>query len=117
MKTLTTKFKSCYQVRSILLVPLIAMFLIGCRTSEDRLNDAASTRAQAGLVEEAIAAGQILPEMPKDCRRWESSGVTTGDRLDAALVKTDKALTKANLRVRRCYNWYKDIKEGNSGDG
>jgi hypothetical protein len=49
--------------------------------------------------------GQAV-ELPADCRRWQASGVQPRDRLDVALVKTDTALTQANLRVRRCAAWH-----------
>lgn len=87
-------------------VLLTALCLSACAAgSQARLNDAARLGAEAGLVPEALAAAR-LPEYPPDCRRWQPSGVVEGDRLDAALLKTDQALTQANLRVRRCATWY-----------
>lgn len=88
------------------LVLLTLTFLGGCAaSSQSRINGAARTGSEAGLVADALAAGE-LPAYPADCRRWQPSGVVEGDRLDAALVKTDSALTQANLRVRRCADWY-----------
>lgn len=85
---------------------LTALSLSACAAgSQARLNDAARLGAEAGLVPEALAAAR-LPTYPADCRRWQPSGVAAGDRLDAALLKTDQALTQANLRVRRCAEWY-----------
>lgn len=82
------------------------VFLAGCgATSQQRAGAAARLGAEAGLVAEALATGR-MPAYPADCRRWQPSGVVEGDRLDAALVKTDQALTQANLRVRRCAEWY-----------
>lgn len=90
----------------MMLALLTLTFLGGCAaSSQTRLNNAARAGAEAGLVAGAIATGQ-LPTYPADCRRWQPSGVVEGDRLDAALVKTDQALTQANLRVRRCADWY-----------
>lgn len=95
---------------SMMLVLLTAASLSGCAaSSQARLNGAARIGAEAGLVPEALAAAQ-LPEYPPDCRRWQPSGVVEGDRLDAALLKTDQALTQANLRVRRCATWYDGLK-------
>lgn len=91
-------------------VLLTALSLSGCAaTSQSRVNEAARLGAEAGLVPEALATAR-LPEYPPDCRRWQPSGVVGGDRLDAALLKTDQALTQANLRVRRCATWYDGLK-------
>ena len=88
---------------------LTALSLSACAaTSQSRVNEAARLGAEAGLVPEALAAAR-LPEYPSDCRRWLPSGVAEGDRLDAALLKTDQALTQANLRVRRCATWYDEL--------
>lgn len=89
-----------------MLALLTAASLSGCTASSQvRLNEAARVGAEAGLVGQALEAGQ-LPTYPDDCRRWQPSGVREGERLDAALLKTDQALTQANLRVRRCADWY-----------
>ena len=92
-------------------VLLTALCLSACAagSAQTRLNEAARVGAEAGLVPEALAAAR-LPEYPPDCRRWQPSGVSEGDRLDAALLKTDQALTQANLRVRRCATWYDELK-------
>ena len=92
-------------------------FLAGCATSDAgrRLGDAAQTQAQAGLVGEALDATRDLPPQPQDCSRQERSGVRSGDRLDAALVKTDNALTRANQRVRRCHEWYNGLRGATGG--
>lgn len=91
-------------------VLLTAACLSACAAgSQVRINSAARLGAEAGLVSQALEAVQ-LPEYPPDCRRWQPSGVLEGDRLDAALLKTDQALTQANLRVRRCATWYDELK-------
>lgn len=84
----------------------MALCLSGCAAgSQERLNSAARNEVQASLVTQALDVGRG-PPLPTDCRHWQTSGVTEGDRLDAALVKTDQALYQANQRVRRCANWY-----------
>lgn len=93
----------------MLLVLSTLLFLSGCAAgSQQRMNAAARTGAEAGLVNQALAAGRF-PDYPDDCRRWQTSGVQENDRLDAALVKTDQALTQSNLRVRRCADWYDSV--------
>ena len=87
-----------------------------CVTAEDRLRAAGTIQAEAGLVDTAIEAARQLPDLPADCTTREASGVRKGDRLDVALVKTDRALGRANARVRRCAAWYGDL-EGNIADG
>lgn len=87
-------------------------FLISCATADqERLNQAARTTAEAGQVESAIEQTTQLPPQPNDCENMERSGVTNGDRLDVALVKTDRALSRANSRVARCAAWYDDLKQ------
>lgn len=89
----------------------MGMFLISCATADqERLNQAARTTAEAGQVETAIAQTTQLPSQPDDCDNMERSGVTDGDRLDVALVKTDRALSRANSRVARCAAWYEDLR-------
>jgi hypothetical protein len=85
------------------------MFLAGCTTDSAALNAAASQAASADIVPQAIEAARRLPELPPDCRRREGSGVAIGDRLDVALLKTDRALGRANDRVTRCAAWFEDI--------
>lgn len=85
----------------------MAAFLAACTTdSAGRLGRAAATSAKAGLTEQAIAAGRQTAALPADCRLRERSGVQAGDRLDIALVKTDRALGRANDRVARCAAWH-----------
>ena len=94
----------------MMLALLTAASLSGCAaSSQSRLNKAARVGAEAGLVGQALEARQF-PTYPDDCRRWQPSGVREGERLDAALLKTDQALTQANLRVRRCADWYDGLR-------
>lgn len=94
-----------------MLALLTVVSLSGCApSSRERLGEAARAAAEAGLVSKALETGS-LPDQPGDCRKWQPSGVREGDRLDAALLKTDQALTQANLRVRRCAGWYDEIKK------
>lgn len=58
----------------------------------------------AGLAEgRRMAAPAALPER---CRRTERIGARAGDRLDAALVKADAALGRANLTITSCARWH-----------
>lgn len=95
----------------------MGLFLISCATvnPQDRINDAAKKKAEAGQVDQAIEATTQLPDQPGDCKRNERSGVTDGDRLDVALLKTDRALSRANSRVQRCANWYEDLQKSRKG--
>jgi hypothetical protein len=96
-------------------VLLILISLAGC--ADGRFVAAERERASAEQVENALSVaeeaqriGRTLPEYPEDCRRTYRSGVTTGDRLDAALVKTDRALFRANGQIRECATWYDEVK-------
>jgi hypothetical protein len=74
------------------------------------LGKAVSLKTEAGLVSTALNT-QVFPVYPNDCRRWQTSGVNEGDRLDLALLKTDQALNQANLRIKRCSTWYDGLKK------
>ena len=93
------------------------MFLISCATAnQERLNQAARDTAEASQVREAIDSTTQLPVQPGDCRRNERSGVVQDDRLDVALVKTDRALSRANSRVQRCAQWYEDLRASRASE-
>jgi len=73
----------------------------------------ADSRLQSALVQTRILeASRSLPAYPPDCRRVEHAGVRVGEPLDLALLRTDRALGRANSRVKRCSRWYDDIKTG-----
>lgn len=93
------------------------VFLAGC--DPNRFARAAAERAAADQVPAALAVaeeerrlGRTLPTYPDQCRRTHRSGVAEGDRLDAALVKTDRALSRANGQIRECAGWYDEMREG-----
>lgn len=93
------------------------MFLAGC--DPNRFARAAGTQAQAAQVPAALAVadeerriGRTLPTYPDQCRQTHRSGVAAGDRLDAALIKTDRALSRANGQIRECGVWYDEMKRG-----
>lgn len=97
-------------------------FLAGC--AGDRFARAAVATANAGQVGAALAVadeerriGRVLPVYPGGCRATHRSGVVAGDRLDLALVKTDRALARANGQIRECAGWYDEIKTRLEGMG
>lgn len=86
------------------------LFLTGCGTDlAGRLGAAEGDKARADLVDEALSAG-ALPDLPADCRLAERSGVVTGDRLDVALLKAERALGRQNARGDRCAAFYDAVK-------
>lgn len=100
-----------------MIVLLILISLAGC--ADGRFVAAERERASAEQVEDALSVaeeaqrlGRSLPEYPEACRRTHRSGVRGGDRLDAALVKTDRALSRANGQIRECATWYDEYREG-----
>lgn len=93
------------------------IFLVGC--ADDRFIRAAERQANAEQVSQALSVadeerriGRTLPEYPDACRRTYRSGVGPGDRLDAALIKTDRALSRANGQIRECAAWYDEFRKG-----
>lgn len=92
----------------------IAVFSTGCANKQALLGDAFATEERANIAEEAIAEGKKLPDQPPDCRRKEKSGIVLGDRLDAATIKAERALRRANARSGRCSAWYDDLQRGSA---
>lgn len=76
------------------------------------IDQAARDVARADVVDQAVAAARQLPEQPADCSKTEASGVTGGERLDIAWTKAERALGRANSRVKRCAGWYDGLREG-----
>ncbi|WP_202306361.1 hypothetical protein [Mesorhizobium sp. L-8-10] len=93
----------------------IALCLSGCASNRALLGNAMAGKAGATIAAEAIEEGREVPDIPADCRRTEAGGVSLGDRLDVALVKTDRALGRANARVLRCAAWHDDYRKGRKG--
>lgn len=87
-----------------------ALLSSGCASHGERLGAAKSEIARADLVDQALSAHQ-LPDLPADCRVKEVSGVKEGDRLDVALLKSERALGRANARVERCAEFYDSIQD------
>lgn len=81
---------------------LTALFLSACATDRDRAEN-------AGAALGTVAGSAGWPALPDDCRKQERSGVRPGDPLDTALIRTDRALGRANARVTRCAGWHDDI--------
>lgn len=76
-----------------------------CATDRDRAAD-------AGAALGTVAGSAGWPDLPDDCRRLERSGVRAGEPLDTALIRTDRALGRANARVTRCAGWHDRVGEG-----
>ena len=81
-------------------------------TAERERASAEQVENALSVAEEARAIGRALPEYPDPCRQTYRSGVADGDRLDAALVKTDRALSRANGQIRECAGWYDELRKG-----
>lgn len=114
-----TTWQTCFRALLIGIALLTLMFLAGCAPARERFNKAAVDRAKAGQVPQALSVadeerliGRTLPEYPDACRRTHRSGVRDGDRLDAALLKTDRALSRANGQIGECARWYDEVKKG-----
>ncbi|KGF71146.1 hypothetical protein LL06_00660 [Hoeflea sp. BAL378] len=73
---------------------------------------AAQVPAALAVADQERAIGKALPAYPDGCRATHRSGVAQGDRLDAALVKTDRALSRANGQIRECAGWYDELRGG-----
>jgi hypothetical protein len=87
----------------------MAALLSGCAAG-NRLEAAAGKKAEASVVTQALQVD--LPSQPPECGQPERSGVRQGDRLDVALVKTDRALGRANEKSALCARWYDELRIG-----
>jgi len=81
------------------------IFCAACDQTEARLD-------VVGAGYGARAAERALPALPEDCRVLSLAGVQAGDRLDIALLKIDRALTRQNMRTTRCVDWYGQLRAG-----
>lgn len=95
----------------LLMLLSIGLFLSACQTDRDRAKQAG---ARLG---EAAALSAPDPDLPKDCRKRERSGVQLGEPIDVALLKTDQALGRANSRVARCADWHDTYRQQFGGRG
>ena len=117
-----TTWQICFRALLLAIALLILISLAGCAPARERFIQSERERARAEQVDNALAVakeaqaiGRILPEYPDLCRREHRSGVSRGDRLDAALVKTDRALFRANGQIRECATWYDELRTGFEG--
>lgn len=101
-----------------MLALLTTIFLTACATPAERLRSATDAEIQAGLVSRAVRATQqaeqaarALPANPPECGAPVKAPVRKGDRLDAAVLKLDGALTKANNTLAYCDRWYDDLRK------
>lgn len=95
------------------LLLLISMSLTGCGTDRalKRASEAAAKAAEASSTARALevaqeASKQSLPPLPAYCRERERTGVQGSDGADIALVKSDRAVGRANARTDACARWY-----------
>ena len=95
-----------------LLLP-ISMSLTGCGTDRalKRASEAAGKAAEASATSRALEVAQEasrapLPPLPSYCRESERTGVQEADGADIALVKSDRAVGRANARTEACARWY-----------
>jgi len=91
--------------KSILMALSVMIFCAACDQTEARLEAVGANRG-------ARVAERTLPALPEDCRALSRAGVQEGDRLDVALLKIDRALTRQNMRTTRCVEWYDQLRAG-----
>lgn len=66
------------------------------------------------MIAEAVAIGAQaaqLPPQPRECRGPVSSGVKPEMRVDAALLRQDAAIGRANATLAACSAFYDKIRE------
>jgi len=80
-------------------------FCVACDPTDARLDAAGADRGERN-------AERTLPALPEDCRFLTRAGVQEGDRLDVALLKIDRALSRQNARITRCAEWYDQLRAG-----
>jgi hypothetical protein len=96
--------------------------LSGCAANETlRKAEIEKSNANAAFDALIVAKDELnqakqFPEQPPDCKKNEKSGVKLNDRLDAAVIKYDRALSAANARSSRCSEWYDATRNGIAAD-
>lgn len=80
-------------------------FCVACDQIEARLDAVGADRG-------VRSAERTLPVLPDDCDVLSRAGVREGDRLDVALLKFDRALSRQNARTARCAEWYEQLRAG-----
>ncbi|MCC0035255.1 MAG: hypothetical protein H6887_08295 [Hoeflea sp.] len=116
-----TTWQICFRALLLVIALLILISLAGCAPSG--FVAAERERARAEQVSKALSVadeerriGRSLPVCPEACRQTHRSGVSRGDRLDAALIKTDRALSRANGQIHECAGWYDELRTGIEGE-
>ena len=91
------------------MLSLLTFFAACGQTNAERLAVAGRIEGEVRAFDDFIEA---RGEVPADCRRTESAGVTEGDRLDVAVLAFSAALGRQNARTVRCMLWVDDLVSG-----
>ncbi len=83
----------------------VMIFCAACDQTEARLDAVGADRGTR-------TAERTMPPLPEDCRTLSRASVQEGDRLDVALLKIDRALTRQNMRTTRCAEWFDQLRAG-----
>lgn len=97
----------------LLVIAVLAIGVSSCETDRalKRASEAAGKAAEASGTSRALEVAQQasrapLPPLPSYCRESERTGVQEADGADIALVKSDRAVGRANARTEACARWY-----------
>jgi hypothetical protein len=86
----------------------------GCATDRQRLAAAEEAKATETMIAEAIEIGKRqtpFPPFPAECRGTIRTGVVGADRVDVALLKQDRAVSRANETMAACARLYDKLRE------
>ena len=92
-------------------LPIALSVLICCAACRDSPVQAVQRAAEA----RAAAEARQLPELPVECRRERTGGLTAGQRLDMATMYLAGDRAPLNAQILGCAGWYDQLRDGLSG--
>lgn len=89
-----------------------------CGTDRDLIRQLEQVKAENAALEQAVAIGSQraeLPAQPQKCRGPVKAGVTPQMRVDAALLRQDDAIGRANALLKACAEFYDKVQKYHGG--
>lgn len=110
----------------VLAALLTTLLLSGCVTNKDKASQSVAAakvvrtaekqvEEQRKIADQRVVAALSLPEYPISCRRNVNSNVSPGDNYKVALEKLDASLWEANKVIRRCSDYYSNLRKERNG--
>gem|GEM_PF-1188694 len=96
----------------------IAILLVLCGCTSTGFDEAEKIKAEARLAEQktnqAIVEARQIPNLPDFCRDRPRAGIRNGENLQSAIIRYDRALTRAGSTISKCAEWYDNLQRERS---